>query len=81
MKVEARYVEQGEGYTLTLYDRHPRLTDMKGAISSRPEWLINIVTMATVGEHFLSVPDPPPDRILWFFIDEHCNLVDIDTFT
>lgn len=81
MKFEMRYVEEDDWFTLTLYGPHPTVTDLHRPVSERPEWLTNIVTMATVGEHFLNVPDPPPDRILWFFIDEDCNLVDIDTFT
>lgn len=81
MRVEVRYVEEGDWFTLTLYGQHPTVLDDGGPLANRPEWLTNIVMMATIGEHFLNVPDPPPDRILWFFIDEDCNLVDIDTFT
>lgn len=80
MRVEARYVEDGDWFTLTLYSPHPEVTDVTGLIYTRPEWLSNIVLMATVGAHFLDVPTPPPDRILWFVIDEDCNLVDIDIF-
>lgn len=81
MKFEMRYSEDDGWYTLTLYNAHPTVHDLRRPVSDRPEWLTNIVLMATVGEHFLDVDDPPPDRILWFFIDEDCNLVDIDTFT
>lgn len=80
MSFEARYTETNDTYHLTLYGPHPTVTDMVGPLHSRPAWLTNIITMATVGEHFLNVPDPPPDRILWFLMDEDCNLVDIDLF-
>lgn len=81
MSTEMRYVEDGGWYTLTLYGAHPTVMDSNGPVSSRPQWLDTIVTVATVGEHFLDVNDPPPDRILWFFVDDDCNLVRIDAFT
>lgn len=81
MTVEARYVEVGDHYTLTIYGQHPNTTDQNQIpLRQRPDWLTDIVTIATIGELFLTVVDPPPNRVLWFFMDDDCNLISVDSF-
>lgn len=81
MNWEVRYAEDVELYHLTTYpvaETHPTVTDQSGPLDQRPEWLLLILNVAAMGEHFLNVVDPPPVRVLWFQIDEHCQLVAFD---
>lgn len=80
MSIELRYSENGDMYFLTVYGQHSTLTDIHANVSDRPEWLTVIVNIATLGEHFLAFNDPPPERVLWFFVDDDCNLVNIRPF-
>ncbi|RPJ30795.1 MAG: hypothetical protein EHM17_14215 [Verrucomicrobiaceae bacterium] len=81
MIVEMRYTEHNDRYYLSIFateidmDSHNDLL-----LSQRPAWLVAIADMARAGEHFLKVVEPPPDRVLWFSVDENFNLVDIDIF-
>jgi len=72
--VECRYAENAGRYWFTAYGPCA-VDDHEAAVPERPDWLTNIVTIATVGEYFLMVSDPPPERVLWFSIDENCSLV------
>jgi hypothetical protein len=61
-------------YWLTVY-KEGFMDDQHGPIAQRPEWLTAIVDVATVGEHFLTMHEPPPERVLWFCIDKEGQLV------
>jgi len=80
-QVECRYSESDGYYYLAIYDHRVigrfAVVDQEGPIDKRPEWLTNIVNIAAVGDHFLSVTDPPPTRVLWFWMDKNYNLLEI----
>jgi hypothetical protein len=35
----------------------------------RPDWLQRIIEIAIVGNHVQTIPNPPPDVIVWFRTD------------
>ena len=66
-----RYTESGEDWTLNVFAANPREFNvprvLTGAhLSTRPEWLQNIVSVSTIAERLQQVPKPPPGYILWF---------------
>jgi hypothetical protein len=66
-----RYTESGGGWTLNVFAANPREFNVPrvlagSALGSRPEWLQNIVSVATLAERLQQVPKPPPGYILWF---------------
>jgi hypothetical protein len=81
MRVEMRYTEHKDTYYLSVFTPGVDITPHDNLpLSKRPEWLVNIVNLARLGDHFLEVHDPPPDRVLWFAVDSDFNLLDIDIF-
>jgi len=81
MRIEMRYTEHKDRYYLAVFSAEVNMdTHDDLPLSQRPEWLVNIVNIARVGDHFLEVQDPPPDRVLWFAVDSDFNLLDIDIF-
>lgn len=81
MTVEMRYTEHDDRYYLSVFNAEIDMdTHNNLPLSQRPAWLVAIADIARAGEHFLAVSEPPPDRVLWFSVDENYNLVDIDIF-
>jgi len=57
---------------------HP--SKLNGLMDERPEWLISIVNIGKLGGWTMSPPEPPPDCILWFDLDEHGELLEFTIF-
>jgi len=86
--VTARYEERDGRFDLQTFaisgakvrpTNHP--AKLSGPMEDRPEWLVNIVNLGKVGGWSMSPPEPPPDFILWFDLDEHGELVEFSVFT
>lgn len=83
-----RYAEDGDQYTVWFFghDRHGNPIQQRenskqgGAIEFRPEWLTRIVDAGLIGGHMECPPHPPPNKILWAYIDDEYNLVSFQTF-
>jgi hypothetical protein len=81
MRLELRYTENKDTYYLSVFTPDADLAPHDNLpLSERPEWLVDIVNLARLGDHFLEVHDPPPERILWFAVDSNFNLLDINIF-
>jgi len=65
--VEHRYEQRGREYTLRSWrDKEVTVT---AAMVERPAWLERIIEIAIVGGHIQTIPNPPPDVIVWFRTD------------
>lgn len=61
---EHRYEQRGSEYALRSWrDREVTVTY---SMAERPDWLTKIIDIAVVGGHVQSIPNPPPDLIVWF---------------
>ena len=74
-----RYTESGENWTLNVFAADPREFNVPRVLtgvhlSTRPDWLQNIVSVATLAERLQQVPKPPPDYILWFEMNANHEL-------
>lgn len=79
--VTARYAEVRNGFVLWVYNNNthtPQVT--QGTMTQRPAWLVTIANAARLGGHMADIPDPPPDRVVWFDIDASYNLVEFKNF-
>ena len=65
--VEHRYEQRGDEYTLRSW-RDKEMT-VTAAMVTRPDWLERIIDIAIVGNHVQTIPNPPPDVIVWFRTD------------
>jgi len=66
-----RYTEYGGEWTLNVFAADPREFNVARTLNgvslgTRPDWLQNIVSVATLAERLQQVPKPPPAYILWF---------------
>jgi hypothetical protein len=71
---EYRYEERYDEYMLKCWHEGVE-TSLRGYVDTRPQWLVDIITAATVGGHLKRVPHPPPDAIVWFTTDLDNNLI------
>jgi hypothetical protein len=70
---EYRYEERSTEYALRCWC-NGRETSSGGGLSTRPQWLVDIINLAKVGGHTAKVREPPPDCIVWFQTDTDNNL-------
>ena len=73
-----RYVEQVDGsWNLSMFfPAKPKRGDGSGGTrGTQPEWLKKIVEIAVVADAFQSVPHPPPNKVLWFELDDKGEFV------
>lgn len=69
-----RYMERHGEFEIRTYKSSVE-TIGHGKLGEQPEWLKRIVDVAYLGDHIQRVPNPPPDRIMWFTTDPDLNLV------
>lgn len=69
-----RYMERGNEYEIRTYKKSVE-TVGHGKLGEEPEWLKRILDVAYLGDHIQRVPNPPPDKIMWFITDPDLNLV------
>lgn len=62
---EHRYEESAGEYKLRTW-HNGRETTEAGMLHMRPEWLINVINIARIGDHAKLVHEPPPEIIVWF---------------
>jgi len=65
--VEHRYEQRGDEYTLRSW-RDKEMT-VTAAMVERPDWLERIIEIAIIGGYVQTIPNPPPDVIVWFRTD------------
>ena len=69
--IEHRYEQRGHEYTLRSWrDKEMTIT---AAMVNRPAWLVKIIDLAVVGGHTQTIPNPPPDLIVWFRTEKDTN--------
>jgi hypothetical protein len=44
-----------------------------GDLASRPQWLVDIVSVGRVSPEGMNFARPPPDFVLWFVVDDDDN--------
>lgn len=69
-----RYVEQIDGsWNLSMFfpAASRRGEGTGGSRGTQPAWLQKIVEIAVVAEAFQEVPHPPPNKVLWFELDDN----------
>ena len=71
---EYRYEERDDMYHLKCWQGGNE-TSLRGALNSRPAWLVHIINTAIVGSHLKTVNVPPPNAIVWFTTDLDNNLL------
>lgn len=71
---EYRYEERDDMFHIKCWQNGVEHS-LRGELYSRPEWLVRILTAATVGGHLKRVNQPPPDAIVWFTTDLDNNLL------
>ena len=62
--IEHRYEQRGAEYTLRSW--HDKEMSVTASMVERPEWLVKIIDLAVIGGHVQTIPNPPPDLIVWF---------------
>ena len=78
-RYEYRY-EERDGMYITRAWHDGREVSERKPIFQRPEWLTKIINLAVVGGHAKKVPNPPPELIVWFRIDNHGELIEFIDF-
>ena len=73
---EVRYQEHGSMWSTITYTTDGNSRN-DGKLGSQPAWLQLILDVANIGGHLPPLRDGPPDRLLWFTIDEDFNLLEI----
>lgn len=63
-EIEHRYEQRGAEYTLRSW--HDKEMSVTASMVERPDWLVKIIDLAVVGGHVQTIPNPPPDLIVWF---------------
>ena len=71
--IEHRYEERGDAFQLRSFPDEGREQMCSGPSNCRPEWLLRILEVATIGGHMANVQHPPPSKILWFITDDALN--------
>ena len=78
-RYEYRYEERDGMYSTRAW-RNGREVSERKPIRYRPEWLVEIINLAVVGGHAKKVPNPPPELIVWFRVNEHHELIEFIDF-
>ena len=78
-RYEYRY-EERNGLYITRAWRNGREVSERKEIHTRPEWLTEIINLAVVGGHAKKVPNPPPELIVWFRVNENRELIEFIDF-
>lgn len=71
---DMRYAEEADTFSAWVY-RDIGTQVLRGTMTQRPDWLVRIADLATVGGHLENVAVPPPERLFWCTIDDEHNLV------
>jgi hypothetical protein len=69
-----RYVEQVDGsWNLSMFFpvESKRGESTGGIFGTQPAWLQKIIDVASVADAFQPVPHPPPNKVLWFELDDN----------
>ena len=78
--IEHRYEQRGHEYTLRSW-RNKEMT-ITEAMVDRPAWLVKIIDLAVIGGYTQTIPNPPPDLIVWFRTEKDTNdLLEFVDFT
>ena len=64
--ISYRYEERDDRYTLRGWGPGKHTYDLKGRITERPEWLVNVVNAGLLAGEMGKPEYPPPGCILWF---------------
>lgn len=73
-----RYMERNGEYEIRTYKQAVE-TIGHGKLGEQPEWLKRILDLAYLGEHIEPIPNPPPDKVLWFRTDRELNLLSFES--
>ena len=77
---EYRYEQRGNDYDMRCW-HNGREFSSRGQVSHMPEWLRAILDTAKVAGAMRTIPQPPPEVILWFRTDDDHNLVEFIEMT
>lgn len=77
---EHRYSEFDGTYLLESWGEDRKFTE-RGLVAKVPDWLKEIITIAKIGNFFIAVNSPPPDRILWFVTTDSDKGHELKSFT
>lgn len=72
---DLRYAEDDDGDFSAWIYRGDGTQVLRGTMTQRPDWLVRIADLATVGGHLEEVDAPPPTRLFWCVIDTDGNLI------
>lgn len=80
-ELEVRYQEVGPEWLAQLYGvdvSHAATIKerQRGPLGSQPDWLRLILDVAKVGGHLGTLPNGPPEVLIWFTMDHNYNLLE-----
>ena len=80
-KREVRYQEAGAEWLAQIYgiDVNHAATikeRQRGPLGTQSDWLKKIIDVAKVGGHLDTLPNGPPDVLIWFKMDHNYNLLE-----
>ena len=76
---EYRYEERDGVYTTRAWNNGREINENL-PVSERPQWLTDIIAIAITGGHAQKVPNPPPDFIVWFRVNDKHELIEFIEF-
>jgi hypothetical protein len=78
-RYEYRYEERDGMYSTRAWNNGREISERR-ELSQRPKWMTDIINLAVVGGHAKKVPNPPPELIVWFRVNEHRELIEFIDF-